>query len=140
MRFPPFATLFGLLVAVSIVLGYVNPKESQPGLGIYPEVAPFTAVPASIRAGEPATLKWASRGAVSVSLEAIPEGRPEGASELRGLPPAGTITVQPRETTVYRMRCETAFSGTACAGIEARIDVRKVPAIPQTIESGFGGN
>ena len=135
--------MFGLLLAVSTVLGVVSPKRDKPGLGIYPEVAPLTAAPELISLGETATLTWASRGAESVILESIPEGRPEARGEVRGLPPAGAITVHPNETTVYRMRCETAFSGRKCAGIETRIAVKNantVPFAPHSIESGFGGN
>lgn len=132
--------MLGLLLTLSAVLGYVRPKEGRPGLGIYPEVAPLNAAPGLISAGETATLTWSSRGAVSVTLESIPEGRSEAEGVVRGLPPAGSITVQPRQTTVYRMRCETPFAGTRCAGVETQVAVKEVPRPPQIIESGFGGN
>ncbi len=141
MRFPPFATMFGLLLALSAVFGYVRPKEGRPGLGIYPEVAPLTAAPEMIQAGDPVTLSWNSRGAVSVVLESIPEGRTEAAEALRGLPPAGKVTVHPNETTVYRMKCETVFATEECAGLQTTVSVKEhKQAAPQVIESGFGGN
>ena len=121
---------------VSAALGVVHSPRSRPGLGIYPEVAPFVATPEVIRAGDSATLSWTTRGVVSVVLESIPESQSEGAEELRGLPPTGSITVHPRETTAYFLRCETVFSGRACAGTAARVEVKQGP--PQIIESGFG--
>lgn len=130
--------MLGALLVLSAVIGYVRPKENRPGMGIYPEIAPFKAAPAVIRAGESATLSWASHGAESVILESIPEGG--SAEEQRGLPPTGSITVRPRATTAYLLRCETVFSGRACEGTEATVEVKKAPLAPPVIESGFGGN
>lgn len=141
MKYPPFLTMFGALLVVSTALGVVHSYHPSPGLGIYPEITPFTATPAIIQAGESATLSWASRGADSVILESIPEDRPEAAEEIRGLPPAGSITVRPRRNTQYLMRCVTVSSTLMCNGTQTRIDVKGVvKEVPPGIESGFGGN
>jgi hypothetical protein len=105
-------------------------------VGIYPEVARFTAAPEAVRAGDPVTLSWETRGTAAIRLEAV---RESGTEVLRGLPPAGSITIQPRETTTWRIRCETAFSGLMCnPAVVAQIEVK--PAPPHIIESGFGGS
>lgn len=123
---------------MSMATGVLRSTRSHPGMGSYPEVAPFTAEPGSIRAGDTARLSWVTHGVESVILVSIPQDRPEGAAEIRGLPPTGVFMVRPQETTNYFLRCQTGFSGRACAGTAARIEVQKGP--PQFIESGFGGN
>lgn len=141
MKYPPFLTMFATLVVVSTALGIVHSYHPREGLGIYPEIAPFTAAPASIRAGETATLSWASEGAESLILVSIPQGRPGAANEVKGLPPAGSITVHPLATTRYLMRCVTVSSGRTCSGSETVIRVEgTAKEVPQIIESGFGGS
>jgi hypothetical protein len=133
--------MFVTLMIVSTGLGIVHSYHPQEGLGTYPEVAPFTAAPAVIRAGGTATLSWASRGAESLILVSIPEGLPGAAEEVRVLPPAGTITVRPLATTRYLMRCVTVSSGRMCNKSETTIDVKgTVKEVPHIIESGFGGS
>ena len=141
MRYPPFLTMFAMLVVVSAALGIAHSYNPREGLGIYPEIAPFTAAPAGIRAGDTATLSWASRGAESLILVSIPEGRPGASEEVRGLPPAGSITVRPLATTRYLMRCVTVSSGRLCNGSETVIHVEgTAKEVPHITESGFGGS
>lgn len=140
MRYSPFATTNGILVAVSLALGFGHSNHPREGLGTYPEVIPLKAAADTLREGESTTLSWTSRGATTVILEAYPESASwQRGEEKSELPPTGSITVHPRETTLYRMRCETAFDGGECAGADATIVVKKSKAIPQIIESGFGG-
>jgi hypothetical protein len=139
MKYPPFLTMFATLVVVSTALGVVHSYHPREGLGIYPEIAPFTAAPAVIRAGDSATLSWASRGADSLILVSIPEDRPEAAEEIRGLPPAGSITVHPLASTTYLMRCVTVSSTLMCNHTQTTIDVTGTPRrVPNIIESGGG--
>jgi hypothetical protein len=131
--------MFATLVVVSTALGVVHSYHAREGLGIYPEIAPFTAAPAVIRVGDSAMLSWASQGAESLILVSIPEGRPGAGKEVRGLPPAGSITVHPLTTTRYLLRCVSVSSGRLCGNTETTIDVRGA-LVPSIIESGFGGS
>lgn len=141
MKYPPFLTMFAALLIVSTALGIVHSYHPREGLGIYPEVAPFTAAPAVIQAGETATLSWASLGADSLILMSIPEGQPGAAGEIRNLPPAGSMTVRPLATTRYLMRCVTVSSTRMCNGSETVINVKgTVKEVPHINESGFGGS
>lgn len=137
MRYSPFATTNGIFLAVCLAFGFAHSNHPREGLGTYPEVIPLTAAADTIHAGESTTLTWTSRGAASLLLEGYTENGVR-AEEQAGLPARGSITVQPRETTVYRMRCETGFDGGECAGADARVEVKKAPL--QIIESGLGGN
>jgi hypothetical protein len=129
MRSSPFATILALLLITSAGLGLSRIKETRPGMGFYPEIAPFNAAPEAIRPGQSATLSWQTRGAMSVSVLEMTgeEGAARSSRMLTGLPPAGSLKVEPRETTIYRMRCETVFSGHACLPTEVKVEVKGAP-------------
>lgn len=107
--------LLFLLVAVVAVMGISRTGEAKVGLGIYPEILTFTASPEAIRAGEPVTLTWATRGANTVTLKWGPENAPrERVQKLAELAPVGSLKVQPTKTTAYELICETISSGQMC--------------------------
>lgn len=133
--------MMALLLLASALFGFVGAKRSRSGLGIYPEIAPFKAVPEKIQAGQPVTLSWDTRGTVSVTLETIRESNGVVTTLVqKDLPSTGILKVQPAETTTYRMRCDTAFSSGTCMAAEAKVEVEKaVPGVP-VFQSGFGGD
>jgi hypothetical protein len=131
--------MLALLLLVSAGLGLSRIKETRPGMGFYPEIAPFNAAPEVIRPGESATLSWQTRGAVAVSVleSAGEEGGAVSSRLLSGLPAAGSLKVSPRETTTYRMRCETVFSGQACLPTVVKVEVKGPPPIQIERSGGF---
>jgi hypothetical protein len=136
MKSSPFTSILLLMLATAASVGFARTTVKPTGMGFYPEIISFTATPGAVKAGEWVTLSWETRGAVSVTLEARPEeGRPQDPRIQTGLPATGTLSVQPSETTYYRLRCQTVFSGQACGIIEAKVDVMQRP--PRLIESGF---
>ncbi len=131
MKSSPFATMMALVLVTTALLGFADTKRSRAGLGIWPELAPFTAGSDRIQAGDSTTLTWVTRGAESVILETIREKDGVVTAEVqRGLPPAGSRNVTPRETATFRMWCVTAFS---CRGCE-RLSIPGIssPAEPAT--------
>jgi hypothetical protein len=134
MKSSPVATLLVLLLVVSAGLGLARMPKSHPGMGFYPEIAPFTASSAAIQAGEAVTLSWETRGTVSVTIQST---RENGGSEIvevqKGLPPAGSLTLRPRGTTRWTMWCETVFSGRACLPTEVKVEVKG--GVPEKFES-----
>ena len=104
-----------LLIAVMAVLGLSRVGVARVGLGIYPEIVSFTAVPDTVHAGEAVTLNWVTRGAESVTVDYGPENAPrDRVQHVAGLPPMGSLKMQPTETTVYELSCETISSGQMC--------------------------
>jgi hypothetical protein len=58
-------------------------------------------------------------------MEWGPQNHPRGNVQRRsGLPPAGTMTDQPEEDTVYVLNCETA-SGQTCMSASATVRVKR---------------
>jgi hypothetical protein len=120
----PFVPILVLLLVTSALLGFSRMRVVHPGLGVYPEIAEFTAEPAAVRPGEPVTLAWTARGAVSVTLETIRDSDGAIVGEVqRDLPPVGTLKVQPRADTTWRMKCQTVFSGDSCEAAMAKVEV-----------------
>lgn len=112
-------------------------KAFHPGLGVYPEIAEFTAKPDTIRPGDSVTLSWQARGAVSVMLEAIRDSDGTVIGEMqRDLPPVGSLTVHPKTNTTWRMRCQTVFSGESCEAALAQVEV-KGTQVPGSVTGGF---
>jgi hypothetical protein len=107
MKWTLFCLLF-LFPALTIPLGVARSRAAESGRVISPEIVSFTATPRVVSPGESATLAWKTRGVASVALEWGPEYHPRGRMQKRtGLDPSGTMTVQPREDTVYVLECET---------------------------------
>ena len=129
--------MLALMLLVSAGLGLSRIKETRTGMGFYPEIAPFNAAPDAIRPGQSATLSWQTRGVVSVSvLESTEEEGGAVTSRVStGLPPAGSLKVQPRRTTTYTMRCQTVFSGQSCLPTIVRVEVKGAsPRKPESVE------
>jgi hypothetical protein len=115
MKHRPFGVLLLLLIALIVVLGLGRSGVARIGLGIYPEIISFTASAETVHAGEAVTLSWVTRGVESVVIESGPENAPrDRVQRLEGLSPTGTLKVQPTETTVYELTCETISSGQMC--------------------------
>ena len=104
------------MIALLAVFGLSRSGLARVGLGIYPEIVSFTASPGTLHSGEAVTLTWVARGADAVTLEWGPENAPPDRIErLAALPPMGSLRVEPKETTVYELTCETDTIGQACA-------------------------
>lgn len=115
MKRRPFGVLLFLLIVLFAALGLSRSGVARIGLGVYPEIVSFTASAEVVRAGEPVTLTWVTRGADSVVLESGPENAPrDRIQRLAGLPPMGSLKMQPTETTVYELSCETGSTGQMC--------------------------
>ena len=112
-----FLLLLVLLVTVAAALGIMKGGSTVKGLGISPEIVSFTATPAVVRPGEPVTLAWETRGTVSVAMEwgtrRILPSAPSCSWPRGCAPSSGTMTVQPKEETVYELRCYTV-AGPMC--------------------------
>jgi len=87
-------------------------------------IVSFTATPKVIALGESSTLAWTTRGVDSVTMEWGPAANSRNEMERRtGLPPVGTLTVQPTEDTVYVIECEGG-SGQTCTQASATVRVK----------------
>jgi hypothetical protein len=116
--------LLFLLLALATALGVMRSRAARIDPAISPEITSFTATPTVISPGESVTLAWKTRGALSVAMEWGPEYHVRRAMQKRtGLPPAGTMTVQPKENTVYVLECEVA-SGQMCMLASATVRMR----------------
>ncbi len=119
-----FLLLLTLLLITAAALGIMKAQSKPQGLGFSPEVVTFTATPAEVRAGQPVTLKWETRGTQSISLEWGPEQASREGLELHaGLPSSGTMTVTPTADTVYELRCYTV-AGPMCLPISEVVHVK----------------
>jgi hypothetical protein len=116
--------LLFLIFVVAVSLGFLRSHEQISGLGVYPEVVAFTATPPVVAPGDPVTLSWDTRGTTAVTLKWGPESRPDEPMQGRtGLPPAGTITLNPMENTVYVLRCETV-AGVMCMSASTTVHTK----------------
>jgi hypothetical protein len=119
-----FLLLLTLLLVTAAALGIMRAQSKPQGLGFSPEVVTFTATPAEVRAGEPVTLKWETRGTQSISLEWGPRQPTREGLELHaGLPSSGTMTVTPTTDTIYELRCYT-IAGPMCLPISEVVRVK----------------
>ncbi|HVW07789.1 MAG TPA: hypothetical protein VHC90_04365 [Bryobacteraceae bacterium] len=107
-----FWILLILLFVSAVSLGVVLKPGVSSGIvpWIQPRIISFYATPESVKRGDTATLTWETTGAASVLMHVHTVlGRNE---ETRsGLPPKGTVKVQPREDTVYVLECEGGIGG-----------------------------
>ncbi|HXE63093.1 MAG TPA: hypothetical protein VN519_06105 [Bryobacteraceae bacterium] len=99
-----------LLLAFAVASGIMRNKSLQLSTivpYIRPQIVSFTATPRQIRRGEPVTLSWATNGTTMVSIESLPQfNRGRSGGKKTGLPPWGTMTVQPEEDMVYILTCD----------------------------------
>jgi hypothetical protein len=116
------STMF-LLLGVASTLGTTQSKAAQEGLGVYPEIFAFTATPSAIRPGEPVILTWKTRGTASVTMDSGPEAHHtrDMIQRRSGLPSSGTMTVTPKEDTIFELKCDTV-AGPMC--LTASVTVR----------------
>lgn len=123
MKQPLLVVLF-LLLLVAASLGIARDNMQPIGMGFYPEIFTFEALPGSLNHGATATLVWASRGAVGLVLEARAEkAGPERTEILAQLPIKGEFQVHPTENTIYTLSCDTVL-GLKCGNAEVRIEVK----------------
>jgi hypothetical protein len=113
-----------VLAAIAAVRGAARSRVDTIGPARSAEIVSFTATPRTIKPGESVTLAWETRGAASVTLKWSPERRTRAGMQRRtGLPPSGTLRVEPEEDTIYVLECEQA-SGQVCMAASASIRVR----------------
>ena len=110
--------VFVLLAAV-VALGIVRDFR-----GVRPEISSFTATPRTVHAGEAVTMAWTTRGIESVAMSWGPELNPRDRLERQsGLPPMGTMTMRPMESTIYVLECESK-GGEVCISGSVTVRVR----------------
>lgn len=120
----PLMIVLILLLAVAGGLGITRDNMNPIGMGFYPEIYTFEALPDVLNHGGTATLTWASRGAAGLVLEARTEkSGPERTEILAVLPVSGEFKVHPDETTIYRLKCDTVL-GLKCGNAELKIEVK----------------
>ncbi len=111
-----------LLFVLVATLGVMRTRVASSGAPNPPEIVSFTATPRIVSRGESVTLAWKTSGLASVAMEWGPDYHPRGTMQKRnGLPPSGTMIVQPKENSTYVLECETA-SGDMC--MSASVSVR----------------
>jgi hypothetical protein len=114
-----------ILSTMLLLLGVATTqsKAAQGSLGVYPEIFTFTATPSAIRPGDPVVITWKTRGTASVTMDFAPEAHHTRDMMQRrsGLPSSGTMTVTPKEDTVYELKCDTV-AGPMC--LTASVTVR----------------
>lgn len=116
--------VLSLLFVLVATLGIMRTGIASIGPANTPEIVYFTATPRVISRGESVTLAWKTSGLASVAMEWKPEYHLRGAMQkLNGLPPSGTMIVQPREDTIYVLECESA-SGDMCISASASVRVK----------------
>ncbi|MCK6549686.1 pre-peptidase C-terminal domain-containing protein [Myxococcota bacterium] len=96
-----------------------------------PSVSAFTASPASITAGQSATLAWTTQSATSVSID----------NGLGTQPANGSVTVSPSQSTVYTLTA-TGPGGTTTAQVTLTVTTVGAPSVasftatPQQVSPG----
>ncbi len=125
MKTRPFGFLLFVLLIVVGGIAISRSGATRKGLGIYPEIFKFTASEDVIQSGEPVTISWATRGTESVTLDYGPENAPrDRIAHVAGLPIAGSMKMQPTETTVYKLACNTISDGSMCNPVQVVVEVR----------------
>lgn len=89
----------------------------------------FSVLPATVSAGETATLAWAATGASSVTITAAPGG----AVDLGGQGVTGSLLVKPTVTTTYTL---SAGGRTATATVTVRPTLISFDASPLSADAG----
>ena len=108
-----------LVFAIALVLAFAVLDPQVHAV----EILNFAAKPPRIHAGQSAYLEWKTRGVDSVYIEWMPDANPRSRSQRRaGLPPAGTLEVQPKTTTRYVLGCESA-DHVYCASQSVTVEV-----------------
>ena len=116
--------LLFLLLALAAALGVRRMRAAEPGGVSLPKIVSFTATPNIARPGESVTVAWQTRGAQSMALAWGPAVHAwEDMKRQTGLPPSGTLTDHPRETTIYVLECEDKL-GTVCTSASVTVTVK----------------
>jgi hypothetical protein len=111
-----------VLLAFVTTLAVVHKRVRGAVQAEYPEIVSFKATPPAIHAGESTQLSWETTSTGSVAMEWCPERDPRGhIHRIDGLPPKGTMTVEPKESTIYILECEA--KGSMCAAASATVRV-----------------
>jgi hypothetical protein len=96
-----------VLFALAITLAVIHNRARGSGQATYPEIISFKATPPVIHAGEAVELSWETTSTGSVAMEWARVNDPRGdIHRLDGLPPKGTMKVEPKESTIYILECE----------------------------------
>lgn len=104
--------LLFLICAVSLGIVLSPGLSSSVIPWIQPRIVSFYATPDAVKRGDTATLTWETTGASMISMRVHTAlGRNDENETKRGLPPKGTLKVQPREDTIYVLECEGAMGG-----------------------------
>jgi hypothetical protein len=112
--------ILAVLLIAAVALGIIRNER----LPAQPEIVSFTATPRTISPGGSSVLAWETRGTKSVSIESGPVWGPRGHMEMHpGLPPSGMMTVQPAESSIYVLECETTV-GEMCMSQSVTVEVK----------------
>jgi hypothetical protein len=112
-----------VVLALATTLTVIHNGARGSGQAIYPEIISFKATPPVIHSGEAAELSWETTSTGSIAMEWARVNDPRGdIHRLDGLPPKGTMKVEPKESTIYILECE-AETGWMCAAASATVRV-----------------
>ena len=104
-------------IAVALAFAVLDPQVHTV------EILNFAAKPQRYHAGQFAYLEWKTRGVDSVYVEWMPDANPRSRSQRRaGLPPTGSLEVQPKNTTRYVLGCEST-DHVYCASQSVTVEV-----------------
>ena len=86
------------------------------------KIISFTVAPRKVRAGQPVTLKWVTKGMRTVGLDWAPADNTRNNWQHRtDLPAEGSLTMNPETDTIYVLTCEDG-AGPACASASVRVE------------------
>ncbi len=111
------------ILTAAVTLGVMRIRAARIGPATFPAIASFTATPRIVRPGETVTLKWETRGVKSVAMQWSASLHPRNSQRRTGLPPSGTMTDRPEETTIYVLECEDSV-GQVCMSASTTVLVK----------------
>jgi hypothetical protein len=94
-------------------------------LGCTPQVKKFAVVPRDICVGTPVVVSWQSKGNALLSAQPLVDG-----AALGVVPASGSITVIPKQTTLFRLDVKRGFNSTSA---KQEVKVRDTDSTPKTI-------
>lgn len=109
-----------LLLVLAATLAVMRSRAARGGGP--PAILSFAASAPEIRDGESVTITWETQGVPSVALEWGSGLRPRDTMQKQvGLPPSGSMILQPREDTIYVLECETAPAPLCTSSVSVRV-------------------
>ena len=101
--------------------GSPTPTPTPPPTPSAPSIASFTASPATVAAGQTATLSWSTSGATSVTID----------NGIGAVAASGSVTVTPSQTTTYtRTASNSSYFTTAKATVTVSAPTPAPPPTP----------